>query len=106
MTAPAASALAAATPTAAHGATAEDGTHLVRALLETAEVRQALNAALPEVLRTWAGESRVRMLVAGAVARVLTRGFSASRNRHGENRFRPSCGSRNRHARSRRSFRG
>jgi hypothetical protein len=81
MTAPAASALAANT-SAGHGA-AEDGTHLVRALLETEEVRHALDAALPEVLRTWAGESRMRMLVAGAVARLLARGVSGSGNGHG-----------------------
>jgi hypothetical protein len=80
MTAPAASALAAATPTAARGATAEDGVHIVRALLETAEVRRALSAALPEVLRAWAGESRLRALAANACARVLSKGFTASQN--------------------------
>jgi hypothetical protein len=52
----------------------------VRALLETNEVRQALSAALPEVLRVWAGESRLRAFAANAFARVLSRGFTASRN--------------------------
>jgi flagellar motility protein MotE (MotC chaperone) len=80
MTSPAASALAAATPTAADGATAENSTHLLRALVETAEVRQALSATLPEVLRAWAGESRLRALAANALARILSRGFTASRN--------------------------
>jgi hypothetical protein len=80
MTSPAASALAATTPTPADGASAENGSHLVRALLETNEIRQALSAALPEVLRAWAGESRLRALAANAFARVLTRGFTASRN--------------------------
>ncbi len=84
MTARAASAPAAVTPTVTHGVTAASDTPLVRALLETAEVRQALNAGLPEVLKAWAGESRTRMLVAGAVARMLTRGFSASRTQHGK----------------------
>jgi hypothetical protein len=84
MTAPAASALAAATPTAARGATAENGVHIVRALLGTAEVRRALSAALPEVLRAWAGESRLRALAANAFARVLSKGFTASRNGRGE----------------------
>jgi hypothetical protein len=84
MTTPAASALAAATPTAAHGATVENGTHLLRALLETNEVRCALNGALPEVLTAWAGESQLRKLVAAALARAFVRGLSASRDGHGE----------------------
>jgi hypothetical protein len=84
MTAPVASAFAAATPAAADGGPKGNDAPLMRDLLETAEVRQALNAALPEVLRAWAGESRVRALVAGAVTRVLIRGFSVSRNQHGE----------------------
>jgi len=84
MTAPAATALASAPPTAANAATVEEGSHFLRAFLKTAEVRRALKGALPEMLAAWAGESRLRMLVAGAVARTLTRGFSPSGDGHGE----------------------
>ena len=80
MTSPAARAFAAATPAVPHGVTEEDDTPLMRDLLETAEVRQALTAALPEVLRAWAGDSRLRALAANALARILSRGFTASRN--------------------------
>jgi hypothetical protein len=83
VTASAATALAA-TPAAAHGVATENRTHLLRAVLETTEVRRALNGALPEVLAAWAGESRLRMLVAAALARVFARGLSASRDGHGE----------------------
>jgi hypothetical protein len=77
MSTPATSALTAAAPAAGD-------THLMRALLETAEVRRALNGALPEVLTAWAGDRRLRKLVAAALARVFSRGLSASRDGHGD----------------------
>jgi hypothetical protein len=63
---------------------AKDATPLVRALLETAEVRQAVSAALPQVLEAWAGESKLRGIVARPVARALGQGFAQSRNGRGE----------------------
>jgi len=58
-------------------------TRLSHALLQTSEVRQALQVAVPEVLSAWAGESRFRTLVAALVARSARRGFAASRGGNG-----------------------
>lgn len=68
-----------ATPKVATGTSANNGTHLVRALLETAEVRQAISAAVPEMLQAWAGDSRLRALLANALARVFAGSLTQSR---------------------------
>jgi hypothetical protein len=62
----------------AQGNGANEGDDLVRALLQTVEVRRAVSAALPQVLQAWAGQSRLRGFVARPVARALGQGFASS----------------------------
>jgi hypothetical protein len=68
----------------AQGNGANEAGHLVRALLQTTEVRQAVSAALPQVLETWAGQSRLRAIVARAIARAFGQGFARSRSGRSE----------------------
>jgi len=69
---------------AARDSVTKDATPLVRALLETAEIRQAVSAALPQVLEAWAGQSRLRAILARPVARALGQRFAPSENGCGE----------------------
>lgn len=47
-----------------------------RSFARTEEMREVVHAAIPEVLAVWAGKSRIKKGLAGAVGKMLARGFA------------------------------